>query len=243
MMWQLVLGSLLMGGVAEEPYRYWSAEQVEAKALPASNFAKLSADDLMRIVASPPTPPYRDATVGVKLADGTLWIGTSRGLMRLAPGAPRWRLFHSRRYLPSDHVNDLAVDADGAVWVQTPAGIARLVEKSTTLDAKMAAILKELRARHLRDGLVGAIHGSPPGKPSAEWTQDSDDNDGLWTSLYVAAEAFRYGATGAADAKQNAWESLKALMFLEEVTGISGFAARSFVPAAPGFDANKRYGG
>lgn len=243
MIWHLLVGSLLVGAISDEPYHYWAAEPVEAKNLPASSFAKLSVDDLARITASPPRMPYREATVGVKTADGTLWIGSAKGLMQLAPGGTRWKLFHSRRWLPDDAVSDLAVDADGAVWVQTSGGVARLVRKKTTLDAKMAAILQQLRTWHVRDGLICAIHGPTPGKPSADWTQDSDDNDGLWTSLYVAAESFRYGATGAEDARQNAWQSVKALMFLEEVTGISGFAARSFVPAAGDFDAQQRYGG
>jgi hypothetical protein len=68
-----------------------------------------------------------------------------------------------------------------------------------------------------------------PGQVDASWTQPDDDNDGLWTSLYVAAEAFRYAATGDPQAKRNAWESLHALMFLEKVTGIPGFIARSIV--------------
>jgi hypothetical protein len=47
--------------------------------------------------------------------------------------------------------------------------------------------------------------------------------------LYVAAEAFRYGATGDPSAKRTARRSLDALMFLERVSGIDGFVARSVV--------------
>ncbi|MBL9125399.1 MAG: hypothetical protein JNG90_17305, partial [Planctomycetaceae bacterium] len=154
-----------------------------------------------------------------------------------------WRLFHSRRWLPSDEVRGLALAADGNLLVETAGGIVKFSQQTTTLDEKMAAINRELQAQHLREGLVGAIHGPTPGKVTPEWTQGSDDNDGLWTSLYVAAEAFRYGATGAADAKANAWKSLRALMFLEEVTGIPGFAARSIWPNGPGVDAQKMFGG
>jgi hypothetical protein len=56
----------------------------------------------------------------------------------------------------------------------------------------------------------------------------------LWTALYVAAECFRFavaqreGRTAEAEeARQNAIESLKALLFLEQVTGIAGFPARA----------------
>ncbi len=58
------------------------------------------------------------------------------------------------------------------------------------------------------------------------------DNDGLWTAIYVAAECFRYGATGSSAALANARSSLRALLRLESVTGISGFPARAI--AGPG---------
>lgn len=243
MMLQLAAAAMLLAGIVDQPYRYWKSEIVAAQSLPVTTGTKLSADELAKLAAAKPPMPYRDATVGVRTSDGTLWVGAPKGLMQLAPKAVRWRLFHSGFWLPSDEVKDLALDADGTVWVQTAAGIAKLAEQTTTLEAKMAAINKELQAHHLRDGLVGSIHGPTPGKITADWKQGSDDNDGLWTSMYVAAEAFRFGATGAPDAKENAWKSLKALMFLEQVTGIPGFAARSFWPATPGFDAQKQFGG
>jgi hypothetical protein len=138
-------------------------------------------------------------------------------------------VFNSRRWLPDDRVQDLAITADGTVYVQTPAGIGRLRQVQKTLEQKMTEIHGELRCRHVRDGLVGQIVLKTPGRPDAGWMQPSDDNDGLWTSLYVAAEAFRFGSTGDPQAQKNAWESLQALMFLERVTGIPGFAARSLV--------------
>jgi hypothetical protein len=95
----------------------------------------------------------------------------------------------------------------------------------------MADIHAELRRRHVREGLIGDINLKEPGRPDAGWMQPDSDNDGLWTSLYVAAEAFRFAATGDSQAKNNAWRSLQALMLLEKVTGISGFVARSIVPS------------
>jgi hypothetical protein len=58
---------------------------------------------------------------------------------------------------------------------------------------------------------------------------DSNDNDGLWTSLYIAAECFRYAATHSPDALRNAQDSLKGLYRLLSITGISGFPARSYI--------------
>jgi hypothetical protein len=57
--------------------------------------------------------------------------------------------------------------------------------------------------------------------------QEISDNDGLWTSLYIASQSFRYAATQSAEAKSNAWRSMQALLRLESITGIPGFPARA----------------
>ena len=44
------------------------------------------------------------------------------------------------------------------------------------------------------------------------------DNDGLWTSLLVAAEAFRYGVTKDVFAKNSAWNLFKGMQFLVDVS-------------------------
>jgi hypothetical protein len=198
--------------------------------LPATAGQRLTADELTALARGKPVTPYAELTAGVRAADGTLWVASPRGLMQLAPHQSRWRLFHTRRWLPDDRVLDLAVAADGSVWVRTPAGTGRLFTRSITLDAKMAEIHAALRAHHVWKGLVKDIVLNRPGNVAAGYVQPSSDNDGLWTSLYVGAEAFRYGTTGDPEAKRDAWESLQSLMFLEKVTGIPGFAARSFVP-------------
>ncbi|MGD9645928.1 MAG: hypothetical protein AB7U73_09455 [Pirellulales bacterium] len=238
----LVVLPLLMA-TGSEPYAAWVAEYPIEGALPASVGTKLSPNDLARLVDGKPVLPYRDLTVGIKLDDGTLWLGSKQGVMRLKPDDTRWRVFHSRLWLPSNEVTDLAVDAERRVWVSTPAGIGKIERKTITLEQKMQAIHDALRKYHVREGIVGGIDGPTPGKVTPEWTQPSSDNDGLWTALYVAAEAFRFGATGDETARENAWKSLKSLMFLEEVTGIPGFAARSFYPASVPFDPAQRHGG
>lgn len=44
------------------------------------------------------------------------------------------------------------------------------------------------------------------------------DNDGLWTSVLVASEAFRYQVTGDVSAKNNAWNLFKGMQFLVNVS-------------------------
>jgi len=215
---------------SEVPVPMWYAETIAAKTLPASEGRRLTAAELTGIRDSKPQIPFRDVTTGIRLADGSLWVGTQNGLCLLGGNQDEWRLFHSRRWLPDNRVLDLAVTSDGIVFVQTPAGMGKLYQKQKKLEQKMEEIHAELRQRHVREGLVGHISLKEPGRLEAGWFQPDSDNDGLWTSLYVAAEAFRFGATGDGRAKENAWQSLKALMFLEKVTGISGYAARTIWP-------------
>jgi hypothetical protein len=235
---------LVASGVCAEPEPFadWRVEVFGSRPLPASVGRRLDRAELDRLAAGVPVTPYAEMTEGAADTAGGLWVGSPRGLMYLATDRRRWRLFHSRRWLPDDQVLDLALTDDGAVWVATKAGVARIYPHKTTLEQKMAEIHAALRRHHLRNGLVGEIVLQQRGTVKGGYTQPSNDNDGLWTSLYVAAEAFRYATTGAADAKANAWESLEALMFLESLTGISGFVARSFVPGDVG-DPAKIYGG
>lgn len=231
----------LFGDVNGE-FTNWVSQTRDGEGLPESIGVLLTADELTALSAGQPTTPHAEFTAGVRLGDGSLWVGSQGGLMHLGRSADRWRLFHSRRWLPDDHVQDLAVAADGSVWVKTQAGTCRLSQRRWTLDEKMAEIHAMLRKAHLREGLVGEIHLNQPGTLEAGYTQHTNDNDGLWTSIYVAAEAFRYGVTGDPEARRNAWQSLEAMMFLEQVTGIPGFVARSFLPG-DGPNPHDRYGG
>jgi hypothetical protein len=69
-----------------------------------------------------------------------------------------------------------------------------------------------------------------PGDPASSVTRSSDNN-GLWTAIYLGAQAWRYALTREADARTKARRSLRLLLRLEEITGIPGFPARSFVAA------------
>ncbi|HEY2840399.1 MAG TPA: hypothetical protein VGJ26_14680, partial [Pirellulales bacterium] len=235
-----LLCCLALMAANDEKYLAWVAEPADVAALPKSVGTPLSADDLAKLVRAEPTMPFDDAKSGVRAASGAIWVPCSRGVMYLAPGAARWRLFHSRAWLPADDVQGLSLAADGSVIVQTVAGFGRLKQQSTTLDAKMATINSMLQKYHVREGLVAEIYSKEAGRFDRGHVQPSSDNDGLWTSLYVAAEAFRYAVTGDESAKKNARRSLEALMFLERITGIPGFAARSIVPIT---DDPKKYGG
>lgn len=62
------------------------------------------------------------------------------------------------------------------------------------------------------------------------------DNEGLWTSLYAASQAFRYAATGSDEALDNLRRALRASRDLLRITGGPGLFARAYVnPALPGY--------
>ena len=60
---------------------------------------QLTAAELDAIRTGTPVPPFKAIHSGVKLDDGTLWIGAQGGLFTRKPSEPRWRLYHSRRWL------------------------------------------------------------------------------------------------------------------------------------------------
>jgi hypothetical protein len=225
-----VLLSIALLGASNDEFTSWVAEPAGVVQLPESQGQRLTSAELAALANGKPVMPFFDLTVGYRDRNGGTWAGSRRGLMYLALSATRWRLFHSRRWLPDDDVRDLAIAENGDVLVSTSAGIGRLASRATTLGKKMSTIDDSLVTHHRREGLVGGIHLVEPGKLDGAHSQHHNDNDGLWTSIYIAAEAFRYAVTGDPAAKQNARKSLEALMFLERVTGIPGFAARSIWP-------------
>ena len=221
----------LLGGVTIEPYGQWESTVVKSAARRAEKSVgrRLSTREISALVAAAPPIPFREVTVAVELRDGTIWAGSPRGLMRRKKES-RWRLFHSRRWLLDDDVLNLRVVGNNSVYVLTKQGINWIRRRNTTLSKKMDVVLANLRRRHVRLGLIGAVDLAAPGQLQQGWKQHDDDNDGLWTSLYVAAESFRFASTGDEKARQQASRSLKALMFLESVTGTPGYVARSVCP-------------
>ena len=117
---------------------------------------------------------------------------------------------------------------NAVIWLETPKGFSRIEYKPMTLAEKSKAFVERIRARHVRHGLTADSMLQTPGDLSTNKTVSSD-NDGLWTQMYIAAEAFRYKVTGEADARANARQGFEAMLRLEEITGIPGFHARSFI--------------
>lgn len=172
------------------------------------------------------SPPIRWVEQVLVGGQGEVWIGGPEGAARLLGGG--WSYFAGKRWLPDNRVTALASDGAGGAWVGTAEGLRHIERRKMTLPEKAAYYQRVTRVRHVRSGYVAGCRLEAPGDTS-RFTIMADDNDGLWTSLYVAAECFRYAVTGAPDARSNALESLHALMDLVAVTGIPGFPARALV--------------
>jgi hypothetical protein len=159
-----------------------------------------------------------------------VWAGGDEGLVRYHRSSQpwdRWQHYTGKRYLPSDEVNSLAAGAAGSIWVQTSAGTSHIALRSMRLSEKAKYFERRIAERHKRHYLVADSEFSDPGNPATSH-QYPNDNDGLWTAIYVAAQAFRYRVTGDSQALDYARKSLEALLRLESITGRSGFPARSF---------------
>ena len=141
---------------------------------------------------------------------------------------PDYRFFAGRRYLPDNHILALLPDSSAGIWVKTSSGVSHIQFKRMTLAEKAASFEERITLRHNRYGLVADSTLRIPGDLKSN-RLEPNDNDGLWTSMYAAAECFRYATTRSKDALERARVSTEAVLFLSQVTGISGYPARSFV--------------
>ena len=96
-----------------------------------------------------------------------------------------------------------------------------------TLAQKAKLLDDQVRKMHLRNGFNASIQLSEKGNLSTGQLKDSD-NDGLWTAMYLAGQAFRYVSTQDPEALANCKESLLAMERLYTVNPVEGFPSRSF---------------
>lgn len=165
---------------------------------------------------------------------GVSWLGGVNGAARFDPSAThlweRWHYFGANRWLPDNEVRHLYVDASYSqetVWIRTATGIVRIAWRPSSLQDKARYFDETTEAHHVRHGFVARSIMTRPGDRSSLVTSDTD-NDGLWTAMYLGAQAYRYAVTGDADARAKARRSIEAIMKLESITPIPGFYARTY---------------
>lgn len=156
--------------------------------------------------------------------EGTLWFGSANGLLRLKEG--RWKYYASKRYLPDDRVNWILPGPQGDVWVATPAGISHIGYREMSLSEKADHYAKTVERYHKRRGYVTLKWLEEEGNLDTGHVEISD-NDGTWTGIYLAAQSFRYAVTKDQSVRRLVSESLNAMLYLEQVTGIPGLPARA----------------
>ncbi|MFC4304372.1 hypothetical protein [Cohnella boryungensis] len=268
----LLTGAAVPAYAAKLPSAKYSTVQLEAVRMKEVTYYKTGSTSLPNAIdwvtdntalTFLPINTIGDVTSVVKDADGVYWIGTLNGLQRVDFSEKDARdivqYMAGPRYLygGDDAVTGLASDGDGGIWVRTGSGVTHIAMPKRTLYDKSFTYEKMIAPVHDRRGMItgteftftetnGAMDGvdykSATGVFSA--TPKTDDNDGLWTSMYALGEIFRYktlqeqyGASPTAeqsneiaDAKKAAMRASKAVLLLDYVSGRgNGFPARSYM--------------
>ena len=178
---------------------------------------------------------------------GSWWGATRYKHAKITPGIDssgslsgtvitnEWNLYHGSRWLagPSysegTNVSSVAtarIQGASIGVIATDYGISIISTQNVTLKEKADWMQSTIYPRHDMYGLTASCDLAEYGDLSS-WYAVSNDNDGLWTSMYLASQSFRYAATGDPDAKAAAWRAFQGLSLLNYVTGVAGLPARS----------------
>jgi hypothetical protein len=169
--------------------------------------------------------PWPNLTTASEI-DGNLWFGSTWGAMKLRADG-KFDYYASERWIPSDTVVNISRGPDNSVLILTKKGLGKICFEEMTLYDKAMFYEKQVRERHIRTGFNATVSSMIKGDVTTGSMEDSD-NDGLWTSMYLAGETFRYAVTKSDEALQNIRESLDAMERLYSINGIPGFPSRSF---------------
>ena len=165
---------------------------------------------------------YEDTICLARGFGDDFWIGTTRGAMRNTDG--KFHYFAGQRWLPDDHVNAIVL-SPSSVFIATEKGLGIIDYEPFTL-LKKAAYYE----RHLEEWgqkRLGLVHKLEWDETLKEFVRELGDNDGGYSCDYLAAESYRYAVTKDPNARREAVNTFQAIRWLEAMTGIEGFPARS----------------
>lgn len=172
--------------------------------------------------------PYNKFTCAAAGPNGIVWFGTKKGAIEVDNDEFKYRF--SRRWLPDDQVNAIAVQNDnGTAWIGTDKGVSQIARVSLSLEEKARLFTKQVEHRHNRMGFIAQSHLKEQFNVATSEVAISD-NDGMYTAMYGAAQAFRYAATGDPEAKVLADRSFKSCKWLVDISHEKGFPARVIIP-------------
>lgn len=164
-----------------------------------------------------------------KAPDGTMWIGSDVGVVRYYKNGSHSLRF-SKRWLLDDKVQNVAFDKQGTAWIATEQGVSAIRKREMTLESKEDFFYNALMERHIREPWIAHVTAlNKPGDITTSRDTD-DDNDGQYTSMYLAMEAIKYEVTGDESTKTKARKALDFLIKLQTITETDGFFARTIVP-------------
>lgn len=169
--------------------------------------------------------PWTEITA-IEEIDGKLWFGSTKGAFMLRKDG-KFNYYYGERWLPGNHVLHISKGTDNSVLILTDQGLGQIVFKEMTLHDKAMYYEKQVRDRHIRLGFNASLVNMEKGNVNSGRLSDSD-NDGLWTSMYLGGEIFRYAVTKSQEALQNCRESLDAMERLYSINPVPGFPSRSF---------------
>jgi len=191
----------------------------------AEGYIELDADSFRPKSVLQKRLPWTNIRCIIQIGD-SLWFGTSSGAFRLHNNG-QIDYYASKRWLVDDSVIGISKGPDNSVLILSQTGLSIIAFEPMTLQQKAEHFDKLTRERHIRHGLNSELAMTRPGDLSSGTLSDND-NDGLWTAMYLAGELFRYAVTGSDDALQNCYESFEAMERLFDVNPLSGFPSRSF---------------
>lgn len=169
--------------------------------------------------------PWPELTA-VEHIDGQLWFGSKKGAFMLREDG-KFNYYYGERWLPGNEVKHISKGQKGSVLFLTNQGLGQIVFKEMTLHDKAMYFEQQVRTRHIRNGFNAGLVAMEKGNINSGRLRDSD-NDGLWTSMYLGGQIFRYAVTKSEDALQNCREALDAMERLYTINPVPGFPSRSF---------------
>ena len=158
--------------------------------------------------------------------NGHLWFGSAKGAFMLREDG-KFNYYYGERWLPGNNVTHISAGEKDNILVLTNQGLAEIHFEEMTLAQKAEYFEHQVRDRHIRHGFNSSLGGMEKGNVDTGILKDSD-NDGLWTSMYLGGQIFRYAATKSEEALQNCREALEAMERLYDINPVPGFPSRSF---------------
>ena len=114
--------------------------------------------------------------------------------------------------------NALSPSIGSRLVCRSERGLTLIDFQEWTLERKAEHFQSLLSPRHVRDGFVSDCQMSEWGNLQS-CVKGPNDNDGLWTSMYLASQVFRFAVTKDQQVKDEAWKHFQALILLNQVSG------------------------